>query len=61
MRNWLQGVEWSNQKFVDPGLQVYSLATPLTEPGALTVWERGRSKRRRTANSLPLISHMINR
>ena len=29
MHNFLQAVEWSNQEFVGPGLQVYGLATPL--------------------------------
>ena len=29
MHNLLQTVEWSNQKFVGPGLQVFGLATPL--------------------------------
>ena len=28
MQNLLQAVEWSYQKFVGPGLQVYGLATP---------------------------------
>ena len=30
MHNLLQVVEWSNQKFLGPSLQVYGLATPLT-------------------------------
>ena len=29
MDNLLQEVEWSNQQFVGPGLQVYGLARPL--------------------------------
>ena len=29
MHNLLQAMEWSNQKFVGPGLQVYGLAMPL--------------------------------
>ena len=31
MHNLLQVVEWSNQKFVGLGLQVYGLAMPLEE------------------------------
>ena len=30
MHNLLQVVEWLNQKFLGPSLQVYGLATPLT-------------------------------
>ena len=28
MHNLLQAVEWSNQKFVGPGVQVFGLAMP---------------------------------
>ena len=37
MHNLLQVVEWSNQKFVGPGLPVYGLAMPIkSNPALLT-------------------------
>ena len=38
VHNLLQTVEWSNQKFVDPGLQVFGLATPLLVFFSKIIW-----------------------
>ena len=35
MQDLLKAVEWSNQKFVGPGLLVYGLATPLAKDSRL--------------------------
>ena len=46
MHNLLQAIEWSNQKFVGPGLRVYGQATPLmyyTKNSGNTITGKGRA------------------